>query len=89
MWILCITYDLRQPGRDYSALYSYLKSFPDWCHALESVWFVKTDRSPKTIRNAARSHMDSNDGILIFRATTPGAWAGLSDEISKWLKDKL
>ena len=89
MWTLFITYDLRKPGRDYSGLYTYLKSFPDWCHPVESVWLVKTEKSPKTVRDEAQKYLDDNDGLLVFRAAAPGAWTGLSDKISKWLKDNL
>lgn len=89
MWTLCITYDLRKPGRDYSDLYTYLKSFSDWCHPVESVLLVNTDKSPKAVRDEVWKYMDDNDGLLVFRAASPGAWAGLSDEISKWLKDNL
>ncbi len=56
---------------------------------MESVFLVKTDKSPKAVGDEVWKYMDDNDGLLVFRAAAPGAWAGLSDEISKWLKDNL
>lgn len=89
MWTLNVTYDLRKPGRDYTALFEYLKSLGNWCHALESTWFVVTDKSPETVRDEARRHADSNDAILVVRSARPGAWIGLSAEISGWLQKNL
>ena len=41
--IVLITYDLKQPGRNYSDLYETIKSLGDWQHPLESTWFVYMD----------------------------------------------
>lgn len=38
--IVLITYDLKQPGRNYTDLYEAIKSLGDWQHPLESTWFV-------------------------------------------------
>jgi hypothetical protein len=89
MWTLCMSYDLRQPGRDYSNLTEYLKTFPNWCHALESMWFVVTDKSPEAVRDEARKCADANDRLLVFRTGPPAAWVGLSNEITEWLQKNL
>jgi len=89
VWTLCLVYDLRQPGRDYSSLIGYLKAFPNWCHPQESVWLVVTDKSPETVRDEARRYADANDRILVFRAGRPGAWVGISADVADWLGKNL
>ena len=38
-----VSYDLKNPGRDYTALYDAIKSIGEWQHPLESVWIVATN----------------------------------------------
>ena len=40
---IIIEYDLRQPGRDYEALYNAIKSYEAWAHVTESTWLIKTE----------------------------------------------
>ena len=40
-----VEYDLRQPGRDYDALYNAIKGYGTWAHVTESTWFIKTDET--------------------------------------------
>ena len=89
MWTLCVTYDLRAPGRNYDKLFDYLKSQPAWCHPVESVWFIATDKSPEFIRDEMQGSCDSNDKILVVRTAAPGAWVNLTTESSEWLKKNL
>lgn len=44
-----ISYDLKQPGRNYDDLYEAIKTLGDWWHCLESVWIVKSPKSPLEI----------------------------------------
>lgn len=46
-----ISYELKHTRNDYSKLYSTIKGFGDWFHALESTWFVRTDKSTKEMLN--------------------------------------
>lgn len=85
----CISYDLRKPGRNYDDLYTAIKGCGAWCHCLESIWLVRTTYSASQIRDLIWSTMDANDSIVVFQATAPGAWHGLSDQISDWLKSNL
>lgn len=41
--IFLITYDLKEPGQDYSELYEAIKGLGDWQHPLESMWLVKVN----------------------------------------------
>jgi hypothetical protein len=84
-----IAYDLRAPGRDYSALYAAIKSYSTWCHPLESTWLVATSASAQTVRDHLQGFIDKNDGLLVTRLSGEAAWYGLSPEVSDWLRKQL
>lgn len=84
-----ISYDLKNPGKDYSHLYKAIKDLGDWCHPLDSTWYVDTTHTAKTVRDHLRTVTDSNDKVIVTAATVPGAWFGISDEASAWLKNHL
>lgn len=85
-----ISYDLRQPGRDYSSLHEHIKSYGQWAKPLESVWLIKSSRSVEQVRNAAQQHMDSNDRILVIDVTgRAAAWSNLPSKVSDWIHGQL
>ena len=46
-----IEYDLRQPGRDYDALYKAIQNYGTWAHVTESTWLIKTDETCAQVRD--------------------------------------
>lgn len=83
-----ISYDLRKQ-RDYDTLFERIKAYGTWCHALESTWVISTFQSAAQVRDNLRLAMDGDDGLLIIRLAGEGAWYGLSESISTWLKTQL
>jgi len=67
--ILLVTYDLVNPGKDYSLLYEALKEAPAWWHYLESTWLIKTNLSPQQWFNKLKPFIDDNDRIFIMEIT--------------------
>jgi hypothetical protein len=63
MAIILVSYDLKQPGRNYEPVWDYLKRF-NHCRGLESVWLLDTGASPATVRDNLRTLIDSNDVVL-------------------------
>ena len=80
-----VGYDLRKPGRDYTALFNAIKSYPNWAHVLKSQWLIRSDKTAVAIRDHLARYMDENDGLLIneFGAA---AWQGLTGELSEWIR---
>ncbi len=71
MKLFSITYDLKQPGRNYTELYDKIKELAgegNWQHPLESCWIVKVDDSilVDTVTKQLRATMDNNDSILVI-----------------------
>jgi CRISPR/Cas system-associated endoribonuclease Cas2 len=81
-----ITYDLKKPGRDYSALYDAIKAYGDWDHIAESVWTIDTNNEPSKVRDNLQQHVDSNDLIFVVRLQQNWACINLSESIVNWLK---
>lgn len=63
--IYAISYDLKQPGRNYEDLYEKLQSYLQHFHALESTWFIKTIETADVIYDKLRVSIDDNDHLLI------------------------
>lgn len=86
-----VTYDLRKPGRNYEDLYTYLKSLDNWCHLADSTWVVVSSKSAEQIRDGIAAVVDAGDRYAVIKGATPGvgAWHGMADEVSDWLKKYL
>lgn len=81
-----ITYDLRAPGRDYEKLFETIQSYPNWCHLVESVWIVESDRTAAEIRDHLAQYIDRNDQLWVGGWTGEAAWHGLDVQRSNWLR---
>ena len=89
MSVRLITYDLRQPGRNYNDVYEGIKQLGSWWHCLESIWLVSTTYSCSQIRDHLKRFIDANDDIVVLGLNENWATHGLSDECNNWLKNNL
>lgn len=80
-----ITYDLRQPGRDYSTLYSAIKELGSWGRPAESVWIIQSNAKCSEIRDHLQKFIDYND--VLFVCTIGEDWASynIPIKVSDWL----
>lgn len=85
-----VNYDLNKTGQNYDSLIKYLKSHDNWAKPLKSSFLVKTSLSVAALRDGIKSHIDTNDDVLVINVDGK-SWAsyGLSDEINLWLKNNL
>jgi hypothetical protein len=84
MAVLLVTYDLKQPGRDYAPVHAYLKRFTH-CKGLESVWLLDTVDSPESIRDGLRVLVDTNDIVFVSKLTR--YWGSWNYSCAGWLND--
>ena len=68
-----VTYDLKKPGQDYSAVHDTIKSFGIWWHYLESTWLVDSFLTADQIAVKVRQHIDQNDRLLVIGVTSESA----------------
>jgi hypothetical protein len=85
MGVLSVSYDLRQPGRNYQPLYDALARYQH-CHALESLWFIDTGRTCAQVRGDLCGLVDRNDQVYVIRLHRD--WAACQGEpCTEWLND--
>ena len=85
-----VSYDLIRPGKDYTTLYTNLKSYGLWAKPLESVWLIKSSFGVEQLRNSIQAHIDANDKIFVVDVTTrAAAWFNLPVDVSTWIKTSL
>lgn len=93
MKTFAIIYDLRQPGRNYSALYDAIRTLSgdgNWQHPMESVWVVCV---PPTITaeyifKEIHGHMDNNDSLFVTEITKCDRQGWLPKSFWEWMKGK-
>ena len=69
--IVLITYDLKQPGRNYTPLYETIKSLGEWQHPLESTWFVQIDEETDLNEVVELLKKSADKGDLFFAEKLP------------------
>ena len=84
-----ISYDLKNPGRDYSSLYTAIKSDRDWQHPLESTWIVWTTESANDIYKTVKPTLDSNDPIFISELNIMDRQGWLAKSCWEWIKQRM
>jgi hypothetical protein len=86
-----IAYDIHpQEGEAYDDLTRAIQSLGAWWHHLETTWIVKCAHTPNQIRDQLKSHIGSEDQVLVIEISGDMAgWAGIDDTGSKWLKDNI
>jgi len=85
MAILLASYDLKQPGRDYTPVHDYLQRFT-YCKGLESVWLLDTTTPYQQVRDNLKNLVGANDVVYVVRLTRD--WAASNYNCSAWLNDE-
>lgn len=93
MSVFVVSYDLQDPGQDYSDLHDAIKAYPGYSHVLDSTWLVSTSsKNASDIRDDLKPHIDYNDRLLVTKMPNSGAprWAtSFTDSHTEWLKKHL
>lgn len=84
-----ISYDLKNPGRNYEALLQRIKSYSGWARLGGSAYIIISADSAANIRDNLMAVIDNNDKIFVGVINAPAAWRGLGDEVSQWLRNNL
>lgn len=84
-----ITYDLNKAGQNYEALEKAIKSYNAWAKIATTTFVIRSDNSSNGIRDHLKAQMDANDELFVGKLSGEGAWSGLGEKVSQWLKDHL
>jgi len=90
MKLFSITYDLKQPGRNYSELYDAIKNIGETQHPLESTWFVKVEDSITVddVSQKLQAIFDNKDSLFVADITGSRYQGWLPKSFWEWLKVK-
>jgi hypothetical protein len=77
-------------GQAYDDLVKAIQSLGTWWHHLETVWIVRSGLTPGEIRDQLKSHIGTDDQLLVIDISGDTAgWAGVNDIGSRWLYDNI
>lgn len=88
MGLYLITYDLRQPGRNYTTLHTLLGTTWKAKKIAESVWLANLKGPAPDVRNLIQHQIDHNDRVVVIELFKGADWAtsfGLKPG-TDWLK---
>lgn len=86
--VLIVTYDLHNPGRDYTSVIQALKTASSWAHPQGSVWLIDTNLTPSDWVNKLKKAGDPNDEYFVSKLAHNCAWSNMDTEVVSWLRDK-
>ena len=83
-----ITYDLKNPGKNYNELYDAIKQLGRaWWHYMDSVWLVQTQLSVDDCNNSLRPFIDNNDFIFVVDITNQARQGWLPEKAWNWIRE--
>lgn len=88
---ILIAYDVHPvTGAAYDNLVQAIQSMGAWWHHLETVWIVRSEKTPEEIRGALKVYVSADDQLLVLEISGDRAgWVGACDAGSRWLKDNI
>lgn len=60
-----ITYDLRNPGKNYDCLICAIKACGNWAKINQSCWAIKSNQTAAQIMTALSAYLDRNDTLFV------------------------
>ena len=87
MSVYVLTYELSQREEEYSDLWMFISSRYDWCHYIESTWFISTDENVEEIYKRLRPFFKGDNFIIAKIENNKQGW--LPRTAWKWFRDKF
>ena len=86
--VYLISYDLRDPDRDYPKVSAALETAAEggYCRPLQSVWLVRSSKSVEQMNDALSGAVDSSDNFLILPVDVHG---GFSAKLPRMETDRI
>jgi hypothetical protein len=88
---ILIAYDVH-PTSDsrYHELADAIQTLGPWWHHLETVWVVRSDKTPEELRDWLQAFVGRDDQLLIVDITGVRAgWRGINEAGSVWLRESI
>lgn len=78
MYKYIVTYDLKNPGKNYSNLIDKIKTY-QYSKVCESAWIIRSNNESSTIRNSLLKEIDNNDCLFVAELSGDAAWYNCID----------
>ena len=87
---LHISYDLKEPGKNYEAVIAKIKSVSGkWAKIHKSYWYVNSVFTAEQTAAAVWTVMDASDTVYVVDASNnTAAWRNIGDEAAKYIIDQ-
>jgi hypothetical protein len=86
---LHISYDLKEPGKNYNRVIEAVKNLGAWAKVHYSFWYVKSDYTAAQARDILVRAIDNNDSVYVVDATNnDAAWHNISPEASTFIRER-
>jgi hypothetical protein len=86
---LHISYDLKEPGKNYDRVIQAVKTLGSWAKIHYSFWYVKSDLTAAEARDALVRVIDTNDSVYVVDATNnKAAWHNISPSASEFIRER-
>jgi hypothetical protein len=83
-----VTYELKQPRREYMDFIGAIKSYDEWAQVLESTWAIVTDAPAVEVRDHLWELVHPDDGLFVVESGRDASWKDVRCE-NQWLRDHL
>ena len=85
-----VSYELKTPEKDYSALIKALQEgYRSYWHCLDSTWLIVADQNHTQVRDYLVQRIDNNDQLLVADLGGNAAWHGFNEGCSEWITNAL
>ena len=88
MATLLVTYDLNQPGQNYSKLLAAIKAYPGWARLSESSYAISTSYGPQAVFDNLAQYLDRTDNLYVVTLQRPYGGRG-PQKVNDWLAANL
>lgn len=86
---LHISYDLKNPDRDYEKVIAAVKKLGNWAKIHYSFWYVKSESTAEQARDYLAKFIDSNDSVYVADCTNNiAAWKNIPADSSTFIHEK-
>jgi hypothetical protein len=85
---LHVSYDLHNPGKNYEAVITKIKSLGGYAKIHYSYWFLNTSLTATQVADALWAVMDSSDSVYVVDSKNNSArWYNIPPESAAYIRD--
>ena len=88
MNLFIISYDLNNPGQDYTNLFQKIEQLGIALHIQKSVWLLKSTLNANDIASNLHKLMDNNDILFVSELNKPNYQGWMNKKYWEWINNE-